>query len=67
MVCPNPGPRLQVRVELALSGTHAQLFTLTQGGLFATWTNDGPPCREGFLFEGVANFLTRGGKKIPLL
>ena len=24
------------------------------------------PCSEGFLFEGVANFLTKGGKKTLL-
>ena len=29
------------------------------------WQNDGPPCSEAFV-EGVANFLTKGGKKNPV-
>ena len=29
------------------------------------WKNDRPPCSEGFRFEGVANFLAKGGKKDP--
>ena len=37
------------------------------GGSFChLWSkNDRPPCK-GFLFEGVANLLTKGGKKRPL-
>ena len=30
------------------------------------WKNDRPTGSQGFLFEGVANFLTKGGKKTPL-
>ena len=30
------------------------------------WNNDRPPRGEGFLFEGVANSPTKGGKKTPL-
>ena len=38
------------------------------GGSFCHvwWKNDRSPCSEGFLFEGVANFLTKGGKKTPV-
>ena len=31
-----------------------------------SWKNDRPPCIEGFLFEGFAHFLAKGGKKTPL-
>ena len=31
------------------------------------WTIDRPPRSEGFLFEGVGNFLTKGGEKTPLV
>ena len=31
------------------------------------WKIVRPPCSEGFLFKGVANFLTTGGKKTPCL
>ena len=38
-----------------------------QGGLSATLTGkNGQPPREGFLLEGVADFLTKGGKDTPL-
>ena len=41
---------------------------LGQGGLFATFGGKmiDPSCSEGCLFEGAANFLTKGGKKTPL-
>ena len=38
------------------------------GGLFATFCEIvRPPRSEGFIFKGVANFLTKGGKKTPLI
>ena len=38
---------------------------MKEGGLFATFCGQliDPPRSEGFLFEGVADFLTTGGKK----
>ena len=38
---------------------------LAGGSYCHLWKNDRAPCSEGFLFEGVAHFLTNGGKKTP--
>ena len=38
-----------------------------QEGLFASWQNDRLPRSVGFLFVGIAKFLTKGGKKTPLI
>ena len=50
------------------SWDRSPLIKVTQRVVFSChlWRkNDRPPCSEGFLFEGAANFLTKGGKKTP--